>query len=130
MPHHRTDGVRMRRALIACVLAATAFATALPTQAAFASTSVHAIISKYTLAAGFSAADVTAMKKIADYESHDHPSSHSKTCWGLFQLSAAMVKGHPWSNAAWNTRAALKYIKSRYGNPRKALAHITKSGWY
>lgn len=129
MPHHRSGGTRLRRALVVCALAVTGLAAALPVQAAYAS-SVHAVISKYTLAAGFTSADVTAMEKIADYESHDHPGSHSKTCWGLFQLSTKMVKGHPWSNPPWNTKRALAYVKSRYGNPRKALAHIKKSGWY
>jgi hypothetical protein len=120
----------MRRALVACVFTVSALAVSLPASPAYASVSVHAIITKYTLAAGFGAADVTAMKQIADYESHDHPSSHSKSCWGLFQLSTKMVKGHPWSDPVWNTKRALAYVKSRYGTPRKALAHIKKSGWY
>jgi hypothetical protein len=116
--------------LVACAFAVIASAAALPAQPACAALSIHATISKYTLAAGFTAADVMAMEKIADYESHDHSTSHSRGCWGLFQLSTAMVKGHPWSDPAWNTRRALKYVKRRYGNPRKALAHIKKTGWY
>ena len=130
MTDHRYGGMRLRRWLVACVFTVTAFAAALPAQAAYASMSVHQIITKYTTAAGFGATDVTAMKKIADYESHDNPKTHSKTCWGLFQLSTKMVKGHPWSDAAWNTKRAVKYVKSRYGTPRKALAHIKKTGWY
>ena len=130
MTDHRYGGLRLRRTLIAAVFAVTALAAALPAQAAYASMSVHQIISKYTLAAGFGSADVTAMKKIADYESHDNPKSHSTTCWGLFQLSTKMVKGHPWSDATWNTKRALRYVKRRYGTPRKALAHIKKTGWY
>jgi hypothetical protein len=120
----------MRRTLIACAFAVTALAAALPVQPACAALSVHAIISKYTLAAHFTAADVTAMERIADYESHDHPTSHSKSCWGLFQLSTSLVKGHPWSDPVWNTQRALRYVKSRYGTPAKALAHIKKTGWY
>jgi hypothetical protein len=130
VPDHLPGERRIRRILVACAFAVIASTAALPAQPAYASLSVHAIISKYTLAAGFAAADVTAMKKIADYESHDHPASHSKGCWGLFQLSTSMVKGHPWSDPAWNTRRALKYVKRRYGTPRKALAHIKKTGWY
>jgi hypothetical protein len=127
---NRSSGLRLRRALVACLFAVTALATTLPTQAAYASTSIHSIITKYTEAAGFGSSDVTAMKQIADYESHDNPKSHSKTCWGLFQLSTKMVKGHDWSDPVWNTKRALKYVKSRYGTPRKALAHIKKTGWY
>jgi hypothetical protein len=115
--------------MVAVALVATALVGALPAQAASALT-VHQIISKYTLAAGFHADDVTAMKKIADYESHDRPTSHSKTCWGLFQLSTSMVKGHPWSDPVWNTKRALVYVWGRYGNPIKAWAHIKKTGWY
>jgi hypothetical protein len=129
VPDHRPGGVRIRRILVACALAASVFAAALPAQAAYAA-SIHSIISKYTLAAHFTSADVTAMKKIADYESHDHPKSHSKSCWGLFQLSTKLVKGHPWSDPVWNTKRALRYIKGRYGTPRKAWAHIKKTGWY
>jgi hypothetical protein len=115
--------------MVALAFAATALASAVPAQAANALT-VHQIISRYTLAAGFHAADVTAMKKIADYESHDRPKAHSRTCFGLFQLSTAMAKGHPWSDPVWNTKRALKYVKGRYGDPIKAWAHIKRTGWY
>jgi len=130
VPVNLPRGLRVRRYLIACVLAASALAAALPAQAAYAATSVHSIISQYTRAAGFGDADVSAMKKIADYESHDNPKAHSKTCWGLFQLSTKMVKGKPWSDPVWNTKRAVKYVKARYGTPRKAWAHIRKTGWY
>jgi hypothetical protein len=123
------SGRRLRCFLVTVALAASALGAALPAQAASALT-VHEIISKYTLAAGFHDHDVTAMKRIADYESHDHPTSHSKTCWGLFQLSTSMTKGHPWSDPVWNTKRAVAYVKSRYGSPVKAWAHIKASGWY
>jgi hypothetical protein len=129
VPHHRPGGPRVWRNLIACALAAAALYLALPAQSAHAA-SIHSIITTYTLAAHFTDADVTAMKKIADYESHDHPKSHGRTGHGLFQLSAAMVKGHPWTDPVWNTKRALTYIKGRYGTPRKAWAHIHDHGWY
>lgn len=121
---------RTARVLIACVIATIAFAVAGPAQTAYAAPSIHSIIKRYTLAAGFGGLDVSAMKQIADYESHDNPRAHSRTCWGLFQLSTAMAKGHPWSDAGWNTRRALRYVKARYGTPRKALSHIRRTGWY
>lgn len=130
MLSHRTGVRSVLRVLIACSLAASVFAIVAPVRTAYAAPTVHEIITKYTVAAGFGSLDVTAMKKIADYESHDHPTSHSRTCWGLFQLSTSMVKGHPWSDASWNTRRALRYVKARYGTPRKALAHIKRTGWY
>jgi hypothetical protein len=129
VPEDLSGGSRVRRVLIACVVTAAAIAVALPAQAASAAT-VHEIISKYTLAAHFTAADVSAMKKISDYESHDHATTHSHGCWGLFQLSTGMVKGHPWSDPVWNTKRALSYVKSRYGTPRKAWAHIQHYHWY
>ena len=118
------------RLLIASALALTVFVVTGQVQTAYAAPSIHSIITGCTTAAGFGTLDVAAMKKIADYESHDHPKSHSRSCWGLFQLSTKMVKGHPWSEPTWNTRRALKYVKSRYGTPRKALAHIRRTGWY
>jgi hypothetical protein len=118
------------RVLLACVLAVTALAIFGQARSAYAAPSIHSIISRCTTAAGFGTLDVTAMKKIADYESHDNPKSHSSSCWGLFQLSTKMVKGHPWADATWNTKRALKYVKGRYGTPRKAWAHIKKTGWY
>ena len=124
---------RSRRAwhlLIVCALAAVSFAAFGPAQVASAAPSLHSLIASCTTAAGFGSLDVTAMKQIADYESHDHAASHSKTCWGLFQLSTSMVKGHPWSDPTWNTKRALRYVKSRYGTPCMALAHIKKTGWY
>ena len=124
------DARSVSRLLVTCALAATAFAVAGPAQTAYAAPSIHEIITRYTTAAGFGALDVAAMKKIADYESHDHPTSHSRRCWGLFQLSTGTVKGHPWSDPSWNTRAALRYVRSRYSTPRRALAHIRKTGWY
>jgi len=126
----RAGSRRVWRLLIVCALAAVSFAATGPVQTASAAPSIHSIITSCTTAAGFGSLDVTAMKKIADYESHDHASSHSRSCWGLFQLSTSMVKGHPWSDPTWNTRRALRYIKSRYGTPRKAWAHIQKAGWY
>jgi len=121
---------RTRRLHLACAFAFLVLAAAGRATTASAAPSVHSIIERYTTAAHFGSADVTAMKRIADYESHDHPTSHSRTCFGLFQLSRTVAKGHPWSDAAWNTRRALAYVKRRYGTPRKAWAHIRKSGWY
>lgn len=121
---------RAWRFIIACAFAVTALTVVGRVQTAYAALTVHEVINRYTRAAGFGTLDVAAMKKIADYESHDRPRSHSKTCWGLFQLSTRMVKGHPWWDASWNTRRALRYVESRYGTPRKAWAHIKRTGWY
>ena len=118
------------RLFLACALAITALVFIGQARIAYAAPSIHSIITRCATAAGFGTLDVAAMKKIADYESHDHPGSHSKSCWGLFQLSTKMVKGHPWSDPTWNTKRALTYVKARYGTPRKAWAHIRKSGWY
>jgi hypothetical protein len=122
------DDRRTWHAALVLVCAAASFAIAGATPA-YAAT-VHETITRCTTAAGFGSLDVAAMKKIADYESHDRPKSHSKTCWGLFQLSTAVVAGHPWSDADWNTRRALKYIKRRYKTPRAAWTHIKRTGWY
>ena len=118
------------RLFLACALAITVFGVTGQAQTAFAAPSIHSIITRCTTAAGFGTLDVAAMKKIADYESHDHPKSHSSSCWGLFQLSTKMIKGHPWSDPTWNTKRALTYVKGRYGTPSKAWAHIRKTGWY
>jgi hypothetical protein len=118
------------RFVVACVIAVAAAAVVSPAQPAYAAPSIHSIITGCTTAAGFGTLDVTAMKRIANYESHDHPTSHSRSCWGLFQLSTTMVRDHPWSDPTWNTRRALRYVKGRYGTPRRAWSHILRTGWY
>jgi hypothetical protein len=127
---HRIDDLRMRLNLVAGALAVVAFAAALPVPAAYAASSIHAIISQYTLAAGFTPADVSAMKKIADYESHDHTKGGDGHNYGLFQLSRSICKGKPWKDPVWNTKRALRYVKGRFKTPVLAWAHIKKTGWY
>jgi hypothetical protein len=119
-----------RRIVIACVFAVAAFVFTGQARPAYAAPTIHSIISGCTTAAGFGTLDVAAMKSIADYESHDNPKCHSSKCWGLFQLSTSLVRNHPWADATWNTKRALRYVKSRYGTPRKAWTHIRKTGWY
>jgi hypothetical protein len=123
----------MRRILVAGALAVVAFASALPAQGAYAATaapSIHSIITSCTLAAGFTQADVVAMKKIADYESHDHTKGWAGRNYGLFQLNRSICKGQPWRDPVWNTKRALKYVKGRFKTPVLAWAHIKKTGWY
>lgn len=121
---------RAWRLMAACAFAATALAVAAPAQPAFAAESIHSIITRCTLAAGFSAADVVAMKKIADYESRDRRKKQDGRNFGLFQLNRSICKGRPWSDAEWNTKRALKYVKGRYRTPSRAWKRIKKTGWY
>ena len=82
-------------------------------------------------AAHLSAANTSALLWIAKRESNYHAfsSNHGK-CLGVFQLSRSMCKGHPWWNPAWNTRRAIRYMRGRYGSPRKAEAFWQRHFWY
>ena len=51
-------------------------------------------------------------------------------CYGVFQLSRGMARGHHWSSARWNTRRAIRYIKHRYGSPLGAKRFWLAHRWY
>lgn len=71
----------------------------------------------------------TALLKIAKRESGYNPTAVTGSCKGVFQLMTSYNKSK-WARARWNTRKAIKYIKHRYGTPKKALAHSYRYGWY
>ncbi len=123
MADHRARRVSMRSRVVAAVALSVLTLSMVP-QTAFAETRVHTIIRTLTRRSGFVTADVTAMKRIADWESHDNPRAVSGRCRGLFQLHGGSL------DAKKNTSQALRYVRRRYGNPRKALAHIRRVGWY
>lgn len=81
--------------------------------------------------AHLSKAEIDALLWIAKRESNYHPRSHSRSeCHGLFQLSAGMAHGHPWTDPAWNTKRAIKYMKGRYGGVLRAKAFWSSHHWY
>lgn len=73
--------------------------------------------------------DITALLKLCRRESTFRPTARNGSCKGLFQLKTSYGY-RKWSNPAWNTRKAIKYIKHRYGNARAALSHSYRYGWY
>jgi hypothetical protein len=92
---------------------------------------VPALIAQVGHASGLSTAQVNALLWIAKHESNYHPTSKSSSrCYGLFQLSAGMAAGHPWKDATWNTKRAIKYMKGRYGGPVQAEAFWKRHHWY
>jgi len=113
---------------------ATPAVTTTPTvkvQAPAKKLSVPALIAKIGHASGLSAKQVAALLWIAKHESNYHPTSKSSSgCYGLFQLSAGMTRGHPWKDATWNTKRAIKYMKGRYGGPVQAKPFWLKHHWY
>lgn len=75
--------------------------------------------------------NTNALVKLAYRESRWRSWSRSRGgCWGTFQLAKSMCGGHKWWNPTWNTRRAIRYIKHRYGTPKRALAHSRRYGWY
>ena len=92
---------------------------------------VRAVIRKEAKREHLSAANTSALLWIAKRESNYHAfSSNHGRCLGVFQLSRSMCKGHPWWNPAWNTRRAIRYMRGRYGSPRKAEAFWQRHFWY
>jgi soluble lytic murein transglycosylase-like protein len=93
--------------------------------------SVPAIITKVGHEAGLSKAEITALLWIAKHESNFHPTSKSSSgCYGLFQLSKGMANGHPWKDATWNTKRAIKYMKGRYHGVLNAQRFWQSHHWY
>ena len=102
-----------------------------PVKPAAKKLTVRQTISKVGRDKGLSKSSVKALLWIAKRESNFHRTSVSSGgCYGLFQLSHSMVRGHPWSNAAWNTKRAIKYMKGRYGSVLKAKAFWAAHHWY
>jgi hypothetical protein len=48
----------------------------------------------------------------------------------LFQLSKGMANGHPWKDATWNTKRAIKYMKGRYHGVLNAKRFWLSHHWY
>lgn len=76
-----------------------------------------------------SGADTRALLKLAKRESSYNRRARNHSCKGLFQLKTKAPM-RQWSNAAWNTRKAIAYMKHRYGSPARALRHSYRYGWY
>lgn len=76
---------------------------------------------------GLSRADSSALVEIARAESTFRPSARNGKCLGLFQLKTTDAR---WRDPAWNTAAAILYMKHRYGSPTAALTFRRAHGWY
>jgi len=123
--------------LVATLSTATPGATAalVPTPAAVAAPAkkltVPQIITKVGHDAKLSNAEIDGLLWIAKRESNYHPTSKSKSgCYGLFQLSKGMANGHPWKDATWNTKRAIKYMKGRYHGVLNAKRFWLSHHWY
>jgi SLT domain-containing protein len=73
--------------------------------------------------------------ELASRESSLDPTAQNKstTAYGLFQFLDSTWNGTGTtksSNPSAQAAAAIKYIKSRYGTPEKALAFWDKNNWY
>jgi hypothetical protein len=130
-----TEGVSVQQAPATPALsapAATATVATVPaTVAKPKKLSVPQIIVEVARAAHLSQADIDGLLWIAKRESNYHPRSHSRSeCHGLFQLSAGMAHGHPWTDPVWNTKRAIRYMKGRYGGILRAKAFWSSHHWY
>ena len=92
---------------------------------------VRQIITKVGREAHLKQSEIDGLMWIAKRESNFHPTSASRSgCYGLFQLSRGMAKGHPWKDPAWNTKRAIKYMRGRYGGVLQAKAFWSSHHWY
>jgi len=89
--------------------------------------SIPTLVRRIARAHGYGAGDVEAMVTLCRRESTFRPSAANGSCRGLFQLK---TRNPHWSDPAWNTDAAIGYVKRRYGTARKALAHSYSHHWY
>lgn len=86
-------------------------------------------ISKIAYSKKLSKAEVSALLWICKRESGFHPTEVTGSCYGLFQLSSSMVRGHPWK-PLWNTTRAIRYMKGRYGGVLQAKSFWMAHHWY
>jgi hypothetical protein len=129
-----TPTILSTEATLPAVLAAALPATVTPAPAPIGKRkhlSVPQIIVQVARAAHLSKAEIDGLLWIAKRESNYHPRSQSRSeCHGLFQLSAGMAHGHPWTDPAWNTKRAIRYMKGRYGSVLRAKAFWSSHHWY
>lgn len=94
--------------------------------------SIPTLVRKLTREAGFGACCAESMVKLCKKESGFRPGAVNPNgkYFGLFQLNSGMASGNDWSNPTWNTKRALEYIRSRYGDPCGAWAHSRSYNWY
>ena len=124
--------MKVRILLAALIIAALTPTSALayPVHPSRHSQAVHkAAIIRTLKALHMGRADRRAMVEIGWRESGWNPHCVTGSCLGVYQLQTSYPRSK-WENLAWNTRKAVKYVKHRYGTPRKALAHSYRKGWY
>ncbi len=131
MYNRLTTSSRIVRTILALSLALTfVIAAASPAMALSAKKrAVIKIIKSVAKQKHLSAAETKALLKIAKMESGYRTTARNHSCKGLFQLKTHFGRSK-WTNAAWNTAKAIRYIKHRYGSVRKALRFHYRHGWY
>ncbi len=99
--------------------------------------SVHALVQRVDKAYNLkmTAHDRTAMVTISRLESEHRPKIKNKrsTAYGMFQFLNSTWKGTGIAKTDipfFQTLAAYRYMKRRYGTPVKALRHKYKTGVY
>lgn len=80
-------------------------------------------------------ADVEALVRLAWKESRWSPTAKNprSTATGMWQFLDGSWKGtgvRKTHDPYWQTVAALRYVRSRYSTPQKALAFHDREGWY
>ena len=87
---------------------------------------------------GWGTKQYNCLVKVWEYESHwNYKSSGAGGKYlGIPQLNRGFIKGSGYSVKEYKSsysiqvRVGVKYIKSRYGTPCSARAHIKRTGWY
>jgi len=117
--------------LLLCLLPSAAFASRVPPAHPHGRDArVKAAICEVAAKHGYGPVQTRALLVLAYRESSWEPTQKTGSCWGLFQLSRSMCRGHHWGRVRWNTDRAITYIRHRYGTPRKALAHSLRYNFY
>jgi hypothetical protein len=91
------------------------------------------IIRKVGRKFGLSPADIRALELLAHQESGWSSTSRTGRYGGLFQIDTKTgwaAKRGRWKNPWTNTEIAIKYIRRKYGTPRRALSHSYRMNWY
>lgn len=125
----RTEGNNVK---VAKLIIATALLLAIATPAYGWSHSQHRV--RRTIALTLQAEHVSRLNRVAALklayrESGYRPTATNGSCVGVWQMKTSAPRSK-WSNVAWETRKANRYVIHRYRTWRAALAHSYRYSWY
>lgn len=77
-----------------------------------------------------SAPEIRMAMWIHHHEGGPNSINRGSYCYGGWQLSRGMARGHKWWCPVWETKRVVRYMRGRYGSIAKAYRFKRSHGWY